>query len=329
MPDRFARGDATSSKLTVVSTALLAKSLAPEKKRAASELFVEAFINRLARIDVEPDKDRSFEGELRAVQIGAVTCAALKFTTASMGRSKTRLLDGNDDIALIINRGPPLYIEGSGQRVATGVATLRDYARTSKVHCPEGADVLCFVLARKLVQIVAPSVEDKAGCVLPRTELQTLLRSYAEPLLANPTLQGWPTGFIGAHLVDLIGHALEEPNPETEPASTSKALRAHEITKTILQRLTDPDLTLAAIAQAHRMSERSVQLLLEEQDLTFTEFVIESRLALAHGLLQNPAYDHRTIAHIAVASGFGDLSNFNRAYRRRYGCTPSQTRALR
>ncbi|WP_368735143.1 helix-turn-helix domain-containing protein [Escherichia coli] len=32
---------------------------------------------------------------------------------------------------------------------------------------------------------------------------------------------------------------------------------------------------------------------------------------------------------IAVESGFGDISYFNNAFRRRYACTPSDVRALR
>jgi AraC-like DNA-binding protein len=34
----------------------------------------------------------------------------------------------------------------------------------------------------------------------------------------------------------------------------------------------------------------------------------------------------RTISAIAFAAGFGDLSHFNRAFRRHFGKTPSDTR---
>ncbi|MGA2057754.1 MAG: AraC family transcriptional regulator [Bradyrhizobium sp.] len=42
--------------------------------------------------------------------------------------------------------------------------------------------------------------------------------------------------------------------------------------------------------------------------------------------LRNPAKKYFKVADIAQSCGFGDLSYFNRAFRRRYGMTPSDTR---
>jgi AraC-like DNA-binding protein len=47
----------------------------------------------------------------------------------------------------------------------------------------------------------------------------------------------------------------------------------------------------------------------------------------AHRLLSNPRFSELRIATIAFAVGFGDLSYFNRTFRRRFGATPSQLRS--
>jgi AraC-like DNA-binding protein len=60
--------------------------------------------------------------------------------------------------------------------------------------------------------------------------------------------------------------------------------------------------------------------------MTFAEFVLEQRLLYAHRLLGNPGGREQKIAMIAYAAGFGDLSYFNRAFRRRFGMTPSDRR---
>jgi AraC-like DNA-binding protein len=55
--------------------------------------------------------------------------------------------------------------------------------------------------------------------------------------------------------------------------------------------------------------------------------VLERRLEKATELLGDPKWRDRRIADIAAESGFTDLSYFNRAFRRRYGATPSDLRA--
>jgi AraC-like DNA-binding protein len=81
------------------------------------------------------------------------------------------------------------------------------------------------------------------------------------------------------------------------------------------------------IAAQHRVKPRWVQRLFECEGTTFTEYVLAQRLGRAHRLLTDPRYASLKISTIALDIGFGDLSYFNRAFRRRYGMTPSELRA--
>ena len=54
--------------------------------------------------------------------------------------------------------------------------------------------------------------------------------------------------------------------------------------------------------------------------------VLTERLAHAHRLLIDPRHARQSIGGIAYSCGFGDLSHFNHAFRRRYGATPSEVR---
>ena len=62
--------------------------------------------------------------------------------------------------------------------------------------------------------------------------------------------------------------------------------------------------------------------------MTFTRFALEQRLDHACRRLRNPQFSARSISSIAYDVGFGDLSYFNRVFRRRYGATPSDIRQL-
>ena len=86
------------------------------------------------------------------------------------------------------------------------------------------------------------------------------------------------------------------------------------------------DLCLSEVATRSGLSPRQAQRLFEQAGTTFTEFVLEQRLLLARKLLGDPRARTRKISDIAHSSGFSDLSYFNRAFRKRFGTTPSDLR---
>ena len=70
-------------------------------------------------------------------------------------------------------------------------------------------------------------------------------------------------------------------------------------------------------------------MLFETEGTTFSQFVLARRLSLARRMLADPWLDHQAIAAIAYEAGFGDLSYFNRAFRRHFGMTPGEVRMER
>jgi AraC-like DNA-binding protein len=103
--------------------------------------------------------------------------------------------------------------------------------------------------------------------------------------------------------------------------------RLAAILRTIESRSDEPDLSAAAVAASLWVTPRYVHLLLEGTGKSFTHHVLERRLERAAVLLRDPQWGHRKVADIAAEAGFTDLSYFNRAFRRRFGATPSAVRA--
>ena len=94
----------------------------------------------------------------------------------------------------------------------------------------------------------------------------------------------------------------------------------------IERRSGDPALSAIKIALMLGVTPRYVHLLLEETGKSFTRHMIERRLERAAALLRDPNWHDQKIAGIAAEAGFTDLSYFNRAFRRRFGATPSDVR---
>jgi AraC-like DNA-binding protein len=75
------------------------------------------------------------------------------------------------------------------------------------------------------------------------------------------------------------------------------------------------------------VTPRYVHKLFESEGSTFSEYLLARRLEFARRLLTTSRLACRSITSIALDAGFSDLSYFNRAFRRRYGATPTETRA--
>jgi AraC-like DNA-binding protein len=88
----------------------------------------------------------------------------------------------------------------------------------------------------------------------------------------------------------------------------------------------DPELSPARVANAVGMSVRKLHMLFGPSGKSFSEWLLQKRLEEARRLLSSPATAGRSIADIALAVGFSDLSTFYRAFRAMWGTTPGEFR---
>ena len=94
----------------------------------------------------------------------------------------------------------------------------------------------------------------------------------------------------------------------------------------IAAHLADPALSPAQIAQRQRTTPRYLHKLFEHEGTTLSRYVLGLRLVQVQRALTDPLRAGTTISELAYAAGFGDLSTFNREFRRRFGATPSDVR---
>jgi AraC-like DNA-binding protein len=205
--------------------------------------------------------------------------------------------------------------------------------------------------ASEPVFLKVPTYGEYINVRAPRRRLSPLISgldaAYGRPIPAdNPALR-LLTHYIGiieeteslaapdlrrqavTHIHDLMALAIGATRDAAEIAKSrgARAARLRAIKQDIATRLDQPGLSVATIAARHRVKLRWVQRLFESEGTTFTEYVLAQRLVRAHRLLTDPLYANQKVSTIALDIGFGDLSYFNRAFRRRYGVAPSELRA--
>jgi AraC-like DNA-binding protein len=166
-----------------------------------------------------------------------------------------------------------------------------------------------------------------AHATILRTPTAGLFIEYLQALVQRlPLLDQRDVPRIGEITVDLFLAAL---NPDL--ANLERARSA--ISMTLLQRvrsqidaqLHDPTLSPASIATALHISRARLYGLLEPHG-GVARYLLVCRLNRAMGLLRERAAP-RPIKEIAYQVGFVSEAHFSRAFRRHFGCTPSDARA--
>jgi AraC-like DNA-binding protein len=241
--------------------------------------------------------------------------------------------DSNDDFSFHMNLSGHSIVAARGGEVSLrdGDAMLLSYS-ASRTITRRGLVYHRIVrLPRATLTPLVPHIDDAVLRAIPRaTGALSLLSNYVgtlvdDPALATPEIRQ----LIVAHLSDLIAVTLGATRDAVAVAEGRgvRAARLRAIKSDIEAHLTHGDLSPAAVARRQRISESYMRKLFEGEKTSFSEFVLGRRLVLAYRMLTDGRRVDRNIASIAFESGFGDLSYFNRTFKRCYGATPSEIRS--
>ncbi len=126
-------------------------------------------------------------------------------------------------------------------------------------------------------------------------------------------------------LLPLAGGCFEDENKEKLSASQNNSL-LRAIQEFAIRNASDPELSAHTAADHFGISVRYVHKLFATTGNTFNAYVAATRLDNIRSDLLSPALDRRHVSELAYRWGFSDLSTFNRAFKRRFGCAPTQCR---
>ena len=301
----------------------------PIRTAPALRAFQEDFMQLLGGIQVEPLHSQPLSINGSITLFGSTMIGSFQTTpTRCIHPSDTRM----DDSLMLYG-----WAKGQGTFRATGKQWDFDEgdALLAQMGLPEtatnhtSAELWSVSLSRSMLASMRIDVDAALLRPLRNNPAARMLMGYAQLLrehsaLATPALRR----AAHVHLHDLAALAVGALGDAAQLAQGrgAQAARVLIIREDIARHFTDAALSVTAVALRQGISPRYLHLLLEREGLSFSALVLEHRLQLAHQLLRDERLMGRPISDIAFDVGFGDLSYFNRSFRRRFDATPSDVR---
>lgn len=303
----------------------------PEGDRVA--LWREVIARQAMRIDSEPLLGAEFRVDVRGRMLPGLMVARAQLGGLRDSRTPSLVADGQDELNLLINLAGPVLVSARGTDTALGEgeAIVMSSAEPNVVTRPSQGLIIGITMPRNALATHIPDLNDALARVIPaQSEALKLLKGYLAMLVddRNPTSPEVCQAVVG-HVSELVALALGAARGEAQFAGGRgvAAARLRAIKADIVENMMHRDLTIAWLARRHRLSERYIQMLFETEQTTFSQFLLEQRLEQVHQALGDARFATRSISELAYHYGFGDLSYFNRTFRRRYLVTPSERRA--
>ena len=261
-----------------------------------------------------------------AVILGLTGRSALRH--AASGRAKAeRLLF----LTLLCGEAAFRPWDGRLRPVASGDVLALDSALPVEVRAEAGARLAGVVLPLHMIsprfvtreRLRAGALRAHAGGVAHL--LHQLLGGVAD----GPVTPG--AGALADAIGGLASAMLEDcwaQDGAGRPAAS--AVRLDQVAQHLRRHFSDPTLTAGAVAEALGISRRYLHKLYAQTGRSFRHELIGLRIDSCLRALADERVGRKTIAEIALAAGYADISQFNRHFRRLKGATPTAVRrALR
>lgn len=178
------------------------------------------------------------------------------------------------------------------------------------------------VLARHLIEpekYAAISVNATTGL---GSVLKDFIFSLANELSSSEVT---PSEVLSENLVNLIALSFSSTVVQsglTESDCVKDAL-VRRIKQFVESNLFDPTLNNNKVAESQGISLRYLHKLFQDKEESIHEMILNKRLAAAHELLTANIESKLTIESVAYHVGFSGASHFSRAFKARYGVSPS------
>jgi AraC-like DNA-binding protein len=282
-----------------------------------------------AFVQLEPRKisDTPFCGAISKADLAPIHISRVTATSHIVARQHMHIARGEGDFYFL-----NLQLDGLSRSVQRGHEQICGPGDLAVVDTTEPFEIinlrsfklLCFTVPRALLP---NHFSGRPRLTLSATEtgraLARTLSGYADLCIGSQTDP--PVPALGAHLLDLLSHA-DRFVADKPPARVRSSVQLSMMLDYLDRHFTEADFDAARLARKFECSLRYVHKLFSSTGRSVGEHVNDRRILASARHLLDPSCRRATVAEIAFAVGFSDISYFNRLFKRCNGVSPRDFR---
>jgi AraC-like DNA-binding protein len=305
------------------------ESLAREKRYAA---WRDAICDVYVHVDVHAEDRSNYDGFIREVQFGSVALTDVLLSHQQISRRRSHLSKLDKDcyyVQLIQTGNINVLQDGAILPTNAGLGALFCASEPYTLQCLGRVRSYYLELPRKdfasrfAKDRIPISTTMSTGRGLGRiaTEFCATLASQGSSLDVSARAR------LGEDLMDVLALAFDSAQQE-EPLADQVVQRARlrSVKAWLEDHLSDPNLTLEAIAKANEISLRYLHALFRLEGTSVSHWIWNRRLERSFDMLLKGDKDLRSLTEIAYLVGFNSSSHFSTMFRRKFGIRPSDVR---
>lgn len=278
------------------------------------------------------DRTASFPGQVETRVVGELTLSRLTAPSDGAYRAAPPAPADADAFLLALQRRGAGLLEQRGRTLtlAEGDMVLCSTARPCRFSFDGPFQQIVARIAAAPMRALCPEIDNLAGRVLSSRQPHVALLAAMADCLLTADYDSQPARAAryaaDALRLALAGCALAAPAAEADPRRGLSLYHLDRIRKFALERLGDNNLSVAHVVEGLDISSAHIHRLFAGESQSFSAWLWETRLMLCHLALRNPSLANLSIGEIAYKFGYSHAAHFSRAYRLRFGMTPSAWR---
>jgi AraC-like DNA-binding protein len=273
----------------------------------------------------------TFHGDLTCSQYGEMRFSAFTVSPHEVVRHKMHIARSSAADYLVSRQRSGVTRMAQNDDVCElqpGDVGLVDGTLPFRLEYLQSVDRVVAVIPHSQLHSRAPWLDRRPlNRITANSPFSELLRFYLERLVGPDCTSPWEAAALVDNVCNIVALMTATTMSERSSVRQFAVLPTLDQILIMLRRhLADPDLSPEIAAARLGVSLRTLHKRFRDADTTFGKWVLENRLLACQRAFEDPRHASFTISEIAFGWGFNDFSSFSKAFRARFGVSPTEYR---